>query len=851
VSADPDLIVEPGPGRVDGGGSHSVSPERSMTLLLPRPMIACAAYALLHMGLQFSSQVFEVAPGLSVWYAPAGLTLGLLILLGPRSAFLVFAVNALGALSTHDSGSPWAPLLFPLLITLYYTGVAGWIRRCHGSRLLPGSFRQTRAFVLTLLLAPFGMALVGTGTSILTGLSPTHGFARAAALWWIGDMSGLLTVIPALMVFVAPWLSSHRASDQALIARAGITTRLFVLACLLLLTSLTAVFLLDPSFRFQALSLCFLPLIWICLRHGLPGATLAILLVTMAGLAGLPLTPGTHEQVIGFLFFVLTFAGVGLGLGSAVSRRSLAEAELASNQARLDRVVSGARLGLWDWDVPGDRVAYNLRCAELLGTPLAPLEPTRQAWDDAIHPEDRAHVAAALEAHLEGRSACFETDYRIQSGDQRVRWIHTRGSIVERDEHQRPLLVSGTHLDVTHQKQIEAENLQNERQLMQVQKTESLGVLAGGVAHDFNNLLTAILGNAQLAKLDVPAPSPPHDALGQIEIAATRAARLCQQMMAYAGRSPLSPADLDLNTLISDTQPLIEATVGKKVHVEYKLSRPLPLTRGEPNQLQQVVMNLVINASEAMGNQTGRIEVRTAILALDSERLTSLFQAPALPGGNYVLLEVSDTGVGIAPDLLPRIFEPFFTTKVAGPGLGLAAVLGIVKSHGGALRVTSEPGHGSTFQLVFPVIRTAARSELRPVLPAPDYTWTGSGTILVVDDEEPVRNVIAGMVRSLGFTPLPATDGLEGVELFRRHSGRLRAVVLDLAMPRMDGAEALRAMQTIDARVPVLLMSGFSNKLTLDQFAQARPSGLLAKPFTRLALQQQLQSALAACPLRA
>jgi CheY-like chemotaxis protein len=212
------------------------------------------------------------------------------------------------------------------------------------------------------------------------------------------------------------------------------------------------------------------------------------------------------------------------------------------------------------------------------------------------------------------------------------------------------------------------------------------------------------------------------------------------------------------------------------------------------------------------------------------------------------VLEVSDTGVGIAPDVLPRIFEPFFTTKVAGPGLGLAAVLGIVKSHGGALRVTSEPGHGSTFQLVFPVIRTAARSELRPVLPAPDYTWTGSGTILVVDDEEPVRNVIAGMVRSLGFTPLPATDGLEGVELFRRHSGPAAGCLI---WPCGWTAPKLRAMQTIDARVPVLLMSGFSNKLTLDQFAQARPSGLLAKPFTRLALQQQLQSALAACPLRA
>ncbi|MBL9203861.1 MAG: MASE1 domain-containing protein, partial [Opitutaceae bacterium] len=276
-----------------------------------RPLIACVAYTLLHIGLQVVAQNFEVAPGLSVWYPPAGLALGLLILLGPRFAPLIFVVNALVAIPTTRSGALWAPLLFPFLITAYYTGLAWWIRRVHGPRLLPGSFRQTLTFTAAVILGPAGMALVGSGAAVLTGLTPASGMGWATVLWWVGDSSGLLTVLPPILVFAAPWLGVAGPSERHQVRRANIASAGFLFACVALILSLALVFTLDSSFHFQALSLCFLPLIWICLRHGLPGATLATLFVTMAGLAGLHFTPGTREQIVGFLFFELTFTGVG------------------------------------------------------------------------------------------------------------------------------------------------------------------------------------------------------------------------------------------------------------------------------------------------------------------------------------------------------------------------------------------------------------------------------------------------------------------------------------------------------------------------------------------------------------
>jgi PAS domain S-box-containing protein len=874
----------------------------------------------------------------------------------------VLAANVTGAWITADFGIGWSLFLFPLLITANYTATAVLARHWIGPRLLPGSPRETAIFIAGTLLAPVGIALAGTATVALLEPLSTERLLRIAAEWWLGDASGLLTVVPAAMVFAGPWVRGERPLRPELPDNSR-QLLLVVAQTLALLGSVWLVFAVDALPRTQTFYLCILPLVWICLRHGLPGATLAALAITMGGLVGLRLTDGTMESTTGFLFLELTVAVVGLGLGSTVTRRNAAEQRLAANEARLDRVIAGAQVGVWDWDLRTQRVVSNHRCAEMLGTTSATLTPSPDTWLDHIHPEDRVEALQLLQDHIDGHSPLLESEYRLQPFSGPDRWIHTRGSVVARDNQGRPLLISGTHVDITDRKQAEAEaarllqiieattdfvlttdtaghvlhanaavlkfwnhadgsalrgqrlfsllpeqcrtallpaitalpvagiwtgeiqfgntaggavpvslvallhraadgapdsfsfvlrdisrqkqaeaaRLDQERRLLQLQKTESLGVLAGGIAHDFNNLLTTMLGNAGLVRDELPAASPLHESLAQIETAAHRAADLCQQMLAYAGRRPLSDSDVDLNALIGQTQRLFQVSISKKIAVHLALAPTPVVVRAAPPQLQQVILNLVINAAEAIGDRDGRITVITTSREFGAAELRAEFGSDTLPTGRYALCEVEDTGSGIAPEIRRRIFEPFFTTKATGHGLGLAAVHGVVASHRGAITVTSTPGRGSTFRFILP---QTATPESVPAPPAAASTWTGAGLVLVADDEPSVHRVAARMLEGFGFTTLTAADGAAAIALVRQHADRLRLVLLDLIMPQMDGVEAFGEIHRLAPTVPVVLMSGFVGNLNLDRFPDAKPAGLLAKPFSREDLQARLQEVL-------
>jgi two-component system cell cycle sensor histidine kinase/response regulator CckA len=927
-----------------------------MKFRFSRPVVACAVYFVLHFAAQFSASLFEVGPGLSIWYPPCGLALALLVLLGPRYAPVVLLTNVLAALLTSSLTTWWAPLVFPALITANYTLAAWLVRRAVGPVLLPGSTRQTVAFALAIIGAPAGVAVLGTVLLQILGWSAPSDFARSSIQWWVGDVSGLLTVVPVAMVFVGPWLRSEKVEVSPVKSWSAVAVKAFAL-----IGSLWMVFFLHPFSEYSPFYICFLPLIWICLRHGLPGATLATLAITMGSLVGLHFTGGTHDLLIRFLLFELTVAVMGLGLGSAVTRRDEAEKRLAESEAQLDRVIAGAQLGLWDWDVPNQRVAYNQRSAEIIGRSSRADDAVQTTPDASVHPADRNRVQSSLRDHLEGRLPIHETEYRIRGDGDEWRWIHSRGSIVTRGKDGRPLRVSGTHVDVTdrkraeaeagrllkiidattdfiltagtdgrviyanaallrllgidelaklrgrrwdvvfngdtlkqvegdvvsavmrtgicqgelnlrdtqgravivskvavlhrdeesdaptvsfvmrdvtRQKQAEVENIENERKMLLIQKSESLGVLAGGIAHDFNNLLTAMLGNASLARLDLADDSPLHGPLVQIETAATRAAELCQQMLAYAGRSPLSIAEVDITHLIEETRQLLQVSIGKKTEIDLQLERPLPVIRAAPAQMQQIVMNLVLNAAEAIGEKAGRITIRTQSRQFDSAELNRRFLSAPLTAGPYVLIEVADTGSGMTRETMARIFEPFFTTKFTGHGLGLAAVMGIVRSHGGGISVASEPGKGSVFSIVFP---SAVGST--PSIPVsktlPPFARV-AGLALVVDDEEHVRNLVMKILTMLGFSVITAVDGIDALEKFRGESERLSVVLLDLTMPRMDGEQAFLEMNRINAGVPVILMSGFSEKLTLDRFATTKPAGFLAKPFDLKTVQSRV-----------
>ena len=396
--------------------------------------------------------------------------------------------------------------------------------------------------------------------------------------------------------------------------------------------------------------------------------------------------------------------------------------------------------------------------------------------------------------------------------------------------------------DVTEQLRAAAERRELELQMQRAQKLESLGVLAGGIAHDFNNLLMVILGHVDLALLDAPPSSPVRPDLVEIDKAARRAADLSRQMLAYAGKGKFFVERVRLDKLIVDMVHMLDVAVSKKATLRLDLAPDLPSVDVDATQIRQVAMNLILNASEAIGDQPGVITVRITAIECDVTFLRTLALAGDLRAGPYVVLEVSDTGCGMDEATTARIFEPFFSTKFTGRGLGLAAVLGIVRGHRGAIEVRSKPGEGSTFRVLLPAAAPAVRAGV--AAPPAASEWLGSGTILLADDEEAVRRVAGVMLEKLGFRVETAADGQEALDLFRARPSDFACVVLDVTMPRLGGGEALRAMREIRKDVPVILVSGFSEQHVLKQLGAATWSGFVQKPFLMESLRTCLRKVL-------
>ena len=398
--------------------------------------------------------------------------------------------------------------------------------------------------------------------------------------------------------------------------------------------------------------------------------------------------------------------------------------------------------------------------------------------------------------------------------------------------------IVGVCRDITDRKRAEDEQQLNERKFRETQKLESLGVLAGGIAQDFNNLLTGILGNATLARMELPPESPLHSYLQQIELSSQRAADLCKQMLAYSGKGRFVIQSISLSGLVNETLHLLRLSISKKAVLKLHLTESLPLVMADATQIRQIIMNLVMNASDAIGEKSGVITISTSVLQADRKYLVELIGAPDLAPGAYVVLEVTDNGAGMTQETKARMFEPFFTTKFTGRGLGLAAVLGIVRGHKGALKVYSELGRGSTFRLLLPSAGTAPGETKMEHRPAP--LWRGTGLVLVIDDEETVRIVAAKMLKMLGFEVMTADDGEKGVHAYRAQSENISAVLLDLTMPRMDGEETFREIRRIRPDACVILMSGFNEQEAAARFVGKGLAGFVQKPFSPDELRQRL-----------
>ncbi len=391
------------------------------------------------------------------------------------------------------------------------------------------------------------------------------------------------------------------------------------------------------------------------------------------------------------------------------------------------------------------------------------------------------------------------------------------------------------------------ERLRLEAQVQHAQKLESLGVLAGGIAHDFNNLLLGVLGHAGLARMELADDSPIQARLAQIELTAQRAAELTNQMLAYSGKGRFVIQPVDLSHLVDEMAHLLHSVISKKAELRFDFADALPAVNGDVSQVRQIVMNLITNASDALGEQNGSITIRTGLIGVDPQYLADTYVNESLPEGPYVFVEVSDTGCGMDAATRARIFDPFFTTKFTGRGLGLAAVLGIVRGHHGAIKVYSEPGMGTTFKVLLPAAVGAAQAVSAPA-PARE-TWHSGGLVLVVDDEEGVRTVAQGVLERCGFNVIEASDGREGVDVFREHAAEIRAVLLDMTMPRMSGVEALREIRRIRRDVPVILSSGYSEADAIDhfRFGGEELAGFIQKPYAAAGLVDKLRQALEDC----
>jgi len=527
-------------------------------------------------------------------------------------------------------------------------------------------------------------------------------------------------------------------------------------------------------------------------------------------------------------------------IATDMTERKLAEAEARESRRQLESLL-GQLPGMAFRFANDGRltpVYVSRGAAGLTGHTARDFLEKHITLEEIVHPEDRQTVRAAVGAAVKKRRS-FEVEYRIVDRAGREKWVLERGQGVH-DETGTLLFIEGLAIDITQRKDAESEKLLVERRLLEGQKLESIGVLAGGIAHDFNNLLTGIIGNANLASLDLPPQSSIRNNLKQIEIASHRAAELCQQMLAYAGKGRFVIQPVELGALVKTTVPLLQASISKRAKLRFDLHSALPAVMSDPTQLRQIIMNLVINASEALGDRDGEIAITTNLVHPSADWFDGAPLAPPETNLPFVRLEVRDSGCGMTDETIAKIFEPFYTTKFTGRGLGLAAVLGIIRSHRGGLIVRSGVGKGSIFALFFPATANT-QAEKPAALGHTGLPWRRTGHILVVDDEDHVRRVAEKMLKSSGMTVETAHDGYEALDLFRANPESFELVLLDMTMPRLSGEETLQLLREIRPGIRVLFMSGYNRREFVDSLPGRATLGFMQKPFTLESLREHLQ----------
>jgi len=524
-----------------------------------------------------------------------------------------------------------------------------------------------------------------------------------------------------------------------------------------------------------------------------------------------------------------------VGISRDITERKKAAESLQASETKFRTIFDSANDAIFIHDVEsGAIIDVNQRMCEMFGVTRAEaLSAAVEKFSSGVSPFRQEDAANWLKKAAEGTPQIFEWHARHTNGT--LFWIEVsmRRATIGTDER---ILVMVR--DITERKCAENERINLEKQILHAQKLESLGVLAGGIAHDFNNILTTVIGNADLALMRINPESPAVDNLKSIEKAAARAADLAKQMLAYSGKGKFVIGNHDINGLLEEMLHILQVSISKKAVLRLNLSRPLPPVEADATQLRQIIMNLVINASEAIGDKSGVIAITTGCMDCDRNYLKDVWLDENLTDGLYVTIEIADSGCGMDKETLVKLFDPFFTTKFTGRGLGMAAVLGIVRGHKGAVKVYSEPGKGSTFKILFPASGKPAELFNHGT---PNDTWKGSGNVLLVDDEETVRGIGAEMLKELGFNVVTANDGREAIETYKAGTD-FNFIILDLTMPHMDGEQCFRELRMLNPNVQVIMSSGFSELEVTQKFAGKGLAGFIPKPYKLSVLREAIMA---------
>jgi PAS domain S-box-containing protein len=784
--------------------------------------LAAAYFVVAILGLRYAT----IGPSISPVWPPTGLAIAGLALLGltywPAILLGAFLANATTPI----------PLLAAVGIACGNTAeatLAAYLLRRHAPHHL-GLDDTFSVRTLAGVAAPLGAsvsATVGVITLWLAQVVSGTGFWSALSLWWAGDYLGALVVAPVLLTWLArPRVRiTRRAAIELLLVAGGA-----LLATALIFGNLLPASFLQPT---QYPYLLFPFVIGAALRFGPPGA--ALLTLTVATIAVVYTVRGGGPFVmhsvpntdLAVLLYLGVLAITGLSLSPAAARRQQAESALREANASLQAVIQSSPLAIYTLDAastvrswnPAAEALYGWRAEEVIGHSLPTIT---HDLDDHVRLRDRVLRGEALRGVEVTRRKKDGTPVTLSLS---VAPLH--------DASGRVTGMLSLAADLTDVRQLEV-------QYRQAQKMDAVGRLAGGIAHDFNNLLTAILGTTGLLLEDLGPESRARLDLQEIEKAAKRAAGLTRQLLVFSRQQVLEPRVVDLNALVGNLQRMLDRLIGEDIQLRTALTVDLWPVRADPGQLEQAIVNLVVNARDAMPHG-GRLTIETANIELDGSYAES--HVPVQPG-SYVLLAVSDTGVGMDSATKARIFEPFFTTKEPGrgTGLGLATVYGIVKQSGGYIWVYSEPGHGTTFKVYLP--RVAGVAEIAEPAPSAAIHARGSETVLLVEDQEDVRRLARRVLEGRGYTVLPASNGDEALDVVAQYPHRIHVLVTDVVMPGINGRELARRVTASRPDVKVLFVSGYTGEAVHQRGLLEPGVAFLQKPFTAEVLARKVREVL-------